>query len=273
MGKFLTLFIVFMTISGIVFAMRFRPFQEETDVETCATCHEVWAEEFSETPHAETRNCTACHGLADVHLETGGAGTIFAFKDSEPVIKKNRICLSCHTDDSGAFFAGPHGKSAMDCVSCHSIHYAAQGPKLLKQNGNQNCSVCHRDTAAKFALNERHRLREGILDCITCHDPHGPSIRERLAGFKHQACFQCHTEKTGPFLYEHEASRIEGCSVCHDVHGSPNRHMLIFQDVADLCFSCHIAAPSFHSRFDQTTNCVTCHSTIHGSNLSPIFLK
>ncbi len=272
--KFLVLLVAFMTVGGFIFAARHLPAQEETDVETCATCHEDWAEEFSGTPHAQTRHCTACHGLADLHLETGGEGTIFAFKDIEPVLKKNQVCLSCHSDDSPVFFAGPHGKSAMDCISCHSIHYAGKGPKLLKQQGNENCSICHQDVMAKFEFSERHRLREGILDCVTCHDPHGPSPRQQLAGFKHQACLQCHTDKSGPFLHEHEALRIEGCTVCHDVHGSPNRHMLIYQSVSDLCFSCHTLAPSWHSGFDsRTTNCVTCHSTIHGSNLSPIFLK
>jgi len=274
LGKFLIILVLFVMISGFLFAFRYHPIQEETELETCAVCHEDWVEEFSGNPHAQIRDCKSCHGKAEEHLESGEVGTIFAFKSSGSALKKNQVCLSCHNSNSAAFFASPHGKSAMDCTSCHSIHYASNGPKLLKQQGNQNCFVCHQDVMAKFELNERHRLGEGILDCVTCHNPHGPSIRERLAGFKHQACLQCHTDKSGPFLYEHEASRIEGCTVCHDVHGSPNRHMLVYQSVSDLCFSCHTLAPSWHSRFDShTTNCVTCHSAIHGSNLSPIFMK
>jgi predicted CXXCH cytochrome family protein len=85
---------------------------------------------------------------------------------------------------------------------------------------------------------------------------------------------QCHTDKSGPYLFEHGASRIEGCTACHEVHGSPNRHMLTQQSISDLCFSCHTHAVSWHSRFNSTsTNCTVCHSTIHGSNLSKIFLK
>ena len=42
----------------------------------------------------------------------------------------------------------------------------------------------------------------------------------------------------------------------------------------DYCFSCHGAAPSWHARFDAySSNCTSCHATIHGSNLSKIFLK
>jgi len=49
--------------------------------------------------------------------------------------------------------------------------------------------------------------------------------------------------------------------------------MLTFQNVTDLCYSCHANAPSFHSRFTKDTRCTNCHSTIHGSNLSEVFLK
>ena len=274
LSKFLIPMTSVVMICGLMFAFRSLPDQEESALETCTICHQEWTEEFLKTPHSGIQDCTPCHGHSDVHIENGSLGTIFAFKDTESAIKKNQTCLSCHSEDSGSFFISPHGKSSMDCVSCHTIHYADQNPKLLKQKRNQNCSVCHQDVMAKFTLNERHRLREGILDCVTCHDPHGPSSRERLTGFKHQVCFQCHTDKSGPFLHEHPASRIEGCMICHDVHGSSNRHMLKFQSVGDLCFSCHSVAPSFHRRFDsRTTNCVICHSSIHGSNLSPYFLR
>jgi hypothetical protein len=44
--------------------------------------------------------------------------------------------------------------------------------------------------------------------------------------------------------------------------------------VGDLCFGCHTAAVSWHSRFAVTeTNCTNCHSAIHGSNLDKLFLK
>ena len=96
----------------------------------------------------------------------------------------------------------------------------------------------------------------------------------RLGGFKDEACIRCHTDKGGPFLFEHGSSRVEGCTICHEPHGSPNRHLLITQSISDLCFSCHTFAPAFHKGFDsRTTNCTSCHSTIHGSNLSRIFIK
>jgi hypothetical protein len=50
--------------------------------------------------------------------------------------------------------------------------------------------------------------------------------------------------------------------------------MLTHQNVADVCFSCHAEAPAWHAYFSpEGTNCVNCHSAIHGSNLDKRFLK
>jgi hypothetical protein len=49
--------------------------------------------------------------------------------------------------------------------------------------------------------------------------------------------------------------------------------MLLFQNVAELCFSCHATVPGFHARFTLETQCTNCHSSIHGSNFDPFFLK
>jgi DmsE family decaheme c-type cytochrome len=246
---------------------------QEATSESCGECHVDMAKTFQSTPHAPNA-CITCHDNPKTHLEEGGGPNIFAFTAENLATKKSEKCLTCHSQDHGRFFASPHGKSAMDCTSCHVIHGQNIMPALLKTSPLKNCSTCHQDVFAQFQLNERHRLQEGILSCSTCHDPHEPATRERLGGFKHEACLTCHTDKGGPFLYEHGASRIEGCTSCHEVHGSPNRHMLTNQSIADLCFSCHGVAPDWHSHFDSySTNCTVCHAAIHGSNLSRIFLK
>jgi DmsE family decaheme c-type cytochrome len=248
-------------------------FQEETSADVCAECHDGMAHNLKAQPHAGN-NCVACHGDAETHLGEGGGTNIFAFGAEESAHDKSTKCLTCHSKTTGRYLASPHGKSAMDCTSCHAIHTEMAQPALLKTSAVKNCTTCHQDVFAQFQLNERHRLQEGILDCASCHDPHAPSSKMRLGGFKQESCLKCHTDKGGPFLHEHGASRIEGCKACHEVHGSPNRHMLTHQSVSDLCFSCHVMAPSFHARFDSySTNCTVCHATIHGSNLDKIFLK
>ncbi len=270
-------------VIGFLFAA--NPTGQEVEVGICSDCHEEVCADFKLVRHAEVKTetwiqiahkvetiCANCHGDPTKHIEaSGGPGTIFAFKKTDDVQAKTQKCLDCHSGTRARFFASPHGKASMDCTNCHDDLMKIS---IIKKSPTQICISCHEDTFAQFKLNERHRLQEGILGCTSCHDQHAPSTRERLGGFKHESCLRCHADKGGPFLYEHGSSRIEGCTICHVVHGSPNRHMLTHQSSSDLCFSCHMFAPAWHSRFtSETTNCTTCHSTIHGSNLSKIFLK
>lgn len=257
-------------------AARPAPRLQTGDMETCGTCHEDAVKAFQLNPHAsaETAGCTACHDQAEKHREEGGKGNIFAFRPSDLPAEKSRKCLTCHSKDNTRYAASPHGKAALDCTTCHSIHAEDFSPPLLRTSANKNCSLCHQDIFAEFQLNERHRLQEGILSCTSCHNPHEPATRNRLAGFKQEECLKCHIDKGGPYVHEHLASRVEGCTICHETHGSVNRHMLKFQNTADLCFSCHAGAPAWHANFSsQGTNCVTCHTAIHGSNLDKRFLK
>jgi DmsE family decaheme c-type cytochrome len=253
-----------------------KPAPQEEDAETCGVCHEDLVKAFSLQAHTQlgAKACTACHGSAAKHLEEEGKGGVFAFAPADPAQQKSGRCLSCHHQNASEFGTSPHAKAALDCTTCHTLHDQSPAPSLLRTGVNMSCASCHNDIFAQFELNERHRLQEGIMTCTTCHNPHEPSTRMRLAGFKQQECLKCHTDKGGPFLFEHAASRIEGCASCHEVHGSPNRHLLTHQNTADLCFSCHADAPVWHSQFTSLgTNCVTCHATIHGSNLSRRFLK
>lgn len=253
-----------------------KPATQETNIGICAECHEDLAKAFMSKPHSELNSCTACHGEAEKHLEEEGGAPIFAFKSTDIPNEKSKKCLACHIRTNPRFLASPHGKASLDCTTCHVMHSEKTKTFLLKTSPTKSCFTCHEDVFSLFRLNERHRLQEGIMSCTTCHNSHEPAIRERLAGFKHESCLKCHTDKGGPYLYEHGASRIEGCTACHEVHGTPNRHMLTHQSTSDLCFSCHAAAPSWHSppRFtSRSTNCTVCHSPIHGSNLSKIFLK
>ncbi len=253
-------------------------------VAKCAECHEDLAKGFKMGPHftIDTKglakgigadfSCGSCHGDLKKHIEDAEAGNIFAFKSTDPTTKKSNQCLKCHKDNKADYFASSHAKAALDCTECHSVHKKTKR-YLLKSGPTKSCYKCHQDVFAKFNLNEKHKLKEGALKCGDCHDPHKPAATERLAGFKQEACFKCHTNKQGPFLYEHNAVRVEGCTACHDVHGSPNRHMLITQSVSELCYSCHSRVPGWHSRFTPESNCVSCHSTIHGSNFNPKFVK
>lgn len=274
--------------------------EEPLDSSICAACHDDQVGAFDSNPHAllndpawgkyavEGGSCVSCHAGAETHVEEGGGeGNIFAFGDDATPAARSEACMECHADAHPRFGSSEHAQAGVACTSCHEIHQPGASAVALLRSGpmaaadpadrpgapSMVCAQCHGDVVSQFQWNERHRLQEGILSCTSCHDPHERSTRARLAGFKQEACFECHTDKGGPFVFEHASSRVDGCVACHDPHGSPNRHMLKFQRVAELCFSCHAQVPGFHARFNPDTVCTNCHSTIHGSNFDPAFLK
>ncbi|HKI68852.1 MAG TPA: cytochrome c3 family protein, partial [Verrucomicrobiae bacterium] len=125
---------------------------------------------------------------------------------------------------------------------------------------------------------------EGHMSCVNCHDPHGGDISKPAGGLamaqQNQTCVQCHRDQTRPFIFEHEALR-EGCTICHNPHGSVNRMMLVESD-PNLCLRCHAqiqgggsgeiyigATP--HTTFLKQGTCWSagCHTAVHGSNLDP----
>ena len=54
---------------------------------------------------------------------------------------------------------------------------------------------------------------------------------------ENENCFRCHAAQRGPYVFEHDALR-EGCTTCHNVHGSVNAKLLTVRD-ANLCLKCH----------------------------------
>jgi len=90
-------------------------------------------------------------------------------------------------------------------------------------------------------------------------------------------CARCHQAQQGPFVFEHEALR-EGCTTCHDPHGSVNAKMLTARD-SNLCLKCHFQQVSYgrlliggadHTLRVQQGACWTagCHEAMHGSRVS-----
>ena len=237
--------------------------------------------------------CETCHGPALAHSDEPEDVSFQVAVSRWTEQRQAEVCLTCHQDAQPDFHSSPHAQADLSCSSCHSIHSDSgwtltdgeeSGPFVFARitGSSAQCVQCHTEAAVDFERNERHRLQEGTMDCASCHDPHSPSSGARLAGFKQQACVDCHQDKGGPFVFEHGSVRVEGCTACHEPHGGPNRHQLKYERSAELCYSCHVEVPSFHlgfgsfpqpPRFDLDTNCSNCHSSIHGSNFDPYFLK
>lgn len=275
---------------------------------TCRTCHPGEWQSFFKNPHIKTLEnrteetqvgvCESCHGPSKEHVASkGDKSKIVAFSELAPAKTIDR-CLTCHAESLGRanIRKSSHTLAQVACTSCHSIHKSQTPNSLLVKEQRDTCYGCHRDVRAQFALPFKHRVNEGFMKCTDCHNPHGApapswamSGRPRMAAQSgnEEPCMKCHTDKRGPFAFEHPAVRIDGCGSCHVPHGSANTRLLKRPAVFTLCLECHTGmgnfgrqgdgitpTPSFHNMADpRFRNCTTCHVRIHGSNGDPKFFR
>lgn len=200
-----------------------------------------------------------------------------------------KTCASCHEQQVKEYQLSTHARikisentaSVEGCEMCHgpaSKHIDDSGGKdniLTPRKDPGVCFNCHLDKKMEFRLPYRHPVIEGKMSCADCHSPHGPDVKpwtSTTINDVNEACFKCHSDKRGPFVWEHEVVR-EGCTTCHKVHGSVNDKMLIARD-SNLCLRCHAQAnfptigKSSHSSRLPTGTCFSggCHTAVHGSN-------
>ncbi len=249
----------------------------------------------------EALGCETCHGPAQVHIETAGrekvAGFIsFSRKDPTPVEEQNAVCLKCHEKTARLYWRGsPHESRNVGCTNCHTImkdvseRSQAAGAEiatdfLLATSGGVGdrsqlaratvigtCGQCHTRQRAQLMRSSHMPMREGKIDCATCHNPHGTAGEKLLkANSVNETCYGCHAEKRGPFLWEH-APVTESCINCHEPHGS-NHEKLLKTSKPRLCQQCHMVTAHRTQPFTPQNvyvfnrSCTNCHSQIHGSN-------
>lgn len=254
--------------------------------DTCLTCHDEKRQGYEGSPHhraadprtpAARQGCESCHGPGSGHAADPTAVAVKAFS-SLPPAEVNATCTTCHNRGEHALWEGSqHEGRDLSCTTCHSIHdYKSEQYQLKEEDQRAVCATCHRDKIAKLDRSGHMPVREGKLQCTTCHNVHGATnVRLLRTGDSvAELCTSCHAEKRGPFLWEHPPSR-DGCTTCHDPHGSANERMLVSKPPI-LCQRCHV-----HTRHPSTIydagavgtsarvyarSCVTCHAAIHGSN-------
>jgi DmsE family decaheme c-type cytochrome len=269
---------------------------------TCMQCHnEAPATDILKTPHATKgdarspfgqHDCESCHGPSAAHAAGFAAGkpalpaVVFIGPNASPVSEQNQVCLSCHQNGMRMNWAGSqHENSNLACVSCHTMH-VAKDPILVKATQPDKCFTCHAQQRAESFEYSHHPMREGEVVCSDCHNPHGSPGPHLMKEFTvNETCYNCHAEKRGPMLWEHQPVR-ENCLNCHTPHGS-NEARLLKERMNFMCSSCHSAVSNssggafggahsfpgnlqgtatFNSALANNRTCLNCHSQVHGSN-------
>ena len=191
----------------------------------------------------------------------------------------SETCTSCHNrSEHNNWSGGKHDARNITCTTCHSIHAPKSEKGQLKTETQvETCKACHQKEVNKIQRSAHMPVREGKMECTSCHNPHGSDNVKmlRVGNSIAESCASCHAEKRGPFLFEHTVGR-ENCVTCHDPHGSNNDRMLVAK-VPMLCQRCHIHSRHPATIYDGTQvnnrsnrvagrGCLNCHSMVHGSN-------
>jgi predicted CXXCH cytochrome family protein len=244
------------SVSRSVVALPDVPGAKYIGSKECEQCHDTIYRDFAtadhsrlvaQGPNALSAGCESCHGPGSLHSESGG-----------------------EVKPPNSFTSGRPQTTSF-------------GTRLVSENPRSTetvCFKCHTDVRGQFNLPSHHPVPEGRLSCTQCHSPHKGSIH--IGGgtqlmSETESCLRCHPAQRGPFVFQHEAMR-EGCTICHNSHGSVNSKLLAVRD-SNLCLKCHFQQVSSgriliggadHTVRVQQGACWTagCHEAIHGSRVS-----
>lgn len=284
--------------------------------ESCQACHEDQFKEFAGSKHAKlkdvpswknkTQGCESCHGPGKAHVEDATVpNKIISFKNLNAK-QTSETCLACHAgkESHNNYRRGEHWRNDVSCIDCHSPHGGSRSdinagsntfiadatkpthaiPAMLKASEPSLCISCHNETKSQFSKPFHHKVLEGTMKCSDCHNAHGgfEAKQTKLSIGADASCIKCHSDKQGPFAFEHAPLKTEGCAACHTPHGSSNPKLLRRSSVRQLCMECHTtlsdAEPGApQAPHDQRTarynNCTVCHARIHGSNSHKFFFR
>ena len=251
------------------------PGKASFDINDCRACHEDQVKALEATRHSSLeQSCQHCHGDPSAHVKgalEGEPGPIQKFK-ALTSHQSAAVCTTCHTKGAQKHWtSSTHDSRGVVCATCHQVH--AKGAPLKAQLAKPQlelCTGCHLQKKAALMRSGHMPIREGKLQCSSCHNPHGTTNDKMLLQSSVQEnCYTCHAEKRGPFLWEHPPAR-EGCTNCHDAHGTINDKLLKVKPPL-LCQQCHQSTshkgPAYpaQSRYAFNQGCMNCHMAVHGS--------
>jgi DmsE family decaheme c-type cytochrome len=287
----------------------------QTDPKTeCLGCHPTQgdimetrhgAKDDPGSPVGRGQSCSACHGTNENHASNPAKNPfpIRFKKGAIPAAQQTEACMNCHAGNRHLAFweTGRHGRNDVRCNDCHDVHkkpsrgsdiaLAQQDLVVSPYSGAdrrleyETCIGCHKQTRVQINKPSHHPIIEGKVTCSSCHNPHGAlspgMIKQETINVQ---CWSCHSDKRGPFLFQHPAVE-ENCLSCHAPHGSSHAKLLN-EKVPNLCQDCHdwsrhpgtaysgdqgfVRIPGSTTTTPNTRfvarACLNCHNAIHGSN-------
>src|SRR4030095_16244833 len=200
--------------------------EEIRDGQICANGHAnatlVWAGKHG--TKADSRapisvGCAMCHGDPAEHVKNPTNPMPRRFSKMRSA-EKNEICTTCHQGRARIHWLGSaHERNDVACSSFHKLHraYDAAADKLTQPDV---CFSCHKEQRVQINRPSRHPVREGMVACSDCHNPHGAVGPGMMGGDNvNDTCYACHMEKRGPFVRTHQPVQ-ENCAICHNPHGT-----------------------------------------------------
>jgi DmsE family decaheme c-type cytochrome len=244
---------------------------EPVGTKECVACHsDVQGQEPAPQYHED---CEACHGPGELHWESEEPADIR--------FPSNDDCASCHEKGHKTLLAwstAEHTRTGVICSDCHNPHN--REPRNIRRatkvqgavmrhaaDTTRMCASCHPGVAASMNLPSHHPMREGMMGCTDCHQPH--QSRRRTLGARTALCTSCHEDHAGPWIFEHPPV-AEDCSYCHAPHGS-SAYGLLQTNQPGACITCHTVADAgaVHDPWAYLSECTDCHGAIHGSYADP----
>ena len=195
---------------------------------------------------------------------------------------QNAPCMMCHDDqslkdtagrtlfvDRSGFAKSIHGRSGLDCISCHAdLENVKEFPHPEKL-ASVNCSSCHEAAQKKFTVSVHMsaRMESGgeHVQCVSCHGKHdileSSNTHSRSNPLNQsQTCGNCHFDKVkgkkgegfvkdfmksvhGMAISKTGLSNSATCVTCHGAHEikktTDPSALMSRKQVPNTCGQCH----------------------------------
>ena len=232
---------------------------------SCATCHTNLGgklaqsvQDWNNSIHSQRGvSCTDCHGGdASAADEATAHSTDANFVGTPKTVDIPALCASCHSNvELMRQYDLPTDQWAKYQQSVH-------GTALAKGDTNvATCFVCHDGHATKEVTDPSASVYPQNVPalCSGCHSnvelmkPYGIPTNQHELYVK---------SVHGTALLDKQDLRAPSCATCHGTHGAAPPG---FEEVANVCGSCHTATQDYYlksvhsSDVAGTPKCVTCH--------------